>query len=352
MATTTYLLGAGASASKIPTVDNLNAELNAFKGFLQNFINSFPRSNAFQDRLTKTDVHYYDILYNVIDDLTWLYDNSLLHSSIDTFAKKLFLKEEEENLEKLKSLLSFYFSYKQNKNNIDLRYDNFFASILQRTINDFPKDLRIVSWNYDNQLEFAFGNFCDNDNIPQIRSQINLISKDINNFYADDAHRFGIFKLNGSAGLLTGQSYSYFGHIKDYASQNYRAYDELFSCLESYYHATKYFRVDKRHRIRSAIEFAWEKDIQSQYFELLEKSLVNTNALVVIGYSFPFFNREIDKFLLNECMPGLLKVYIQDLQATAIRKRIESIRAENIFFAELYQEKDNKQFIFPPEMQL
>src|SRR5205085_5957769 len=98
------------------------------------------------------------------------------HPSIDTFAKKLFLTNDEYNLRQLKLILSVYFLYEQSheaeKDNffqyhekvrysnlpVDPRYDFFMAALLKpskpRPV--LPDNLYIVSWNYDSQLEMAY----------------------------------------------------------------------------------------------------------------------------------------------------------------------------------------------------
>lgn len=44
----------------------------------------------------------------------------------------------------------------------------------------------------------------------------------------------------------------------------------------------------------------------------------------MIGYSFPFFNRETDRNILNR-MPKLKTVYIQDKNPSAVKQAIEAV---------------------------
>lgn len=69
------------------------------------------------------------------------------------------------------------------------------------------------------------------------------------------------------------------------------------------------------------ISFAWEKGNDTETSLLLKtkleeaKKLVSdTNILVIIGYSFPFFNRDIDKVVFDHIRSchSLQKIYYQD----------------------------------------
>jgi hypothetical protein len=68
----------------------------------------------------------------------------------------------------------------------------------------------------------------------------------------------------------------------------------------------------------------------------------------VIGYSFPFFNREVDRRLIGE-MPLLRKIYIQDKDTEAIAQRIKAFRNDysNIEFVHF---KNYSQFVLPNEL--
>jgi hypothetical protein len=54
-----------------------------------------------------------------------------------------------------------------------------------------------------------------------------------------------------------------------------------------------------------------------------ERIATNTEILVVIGYSFPIFNREIDNRLFRK-MDNLKKVYIQDKQPENIKSTMQN----------------------------
>ena len=48
---------------------------------------------------------------------------------------------------------------------------------------------------------------------------------------------------------------------------------------------------------------------------------------VVIGYTFPFFNREIDRKVF-ELMPNLKTIYVQDPNAENIMKNVDPVLSD------------------------
>jgi len=79
--------------------------------------------------------------------------------------------------------------------------------------------------------------------------------------------------------------------------------------------------------IFSKLSFAWE-DYERPEQNIINKvttSTKDTEVLVVIGYSFPFFNREVDRKIIGE-MKNLKKVYFQDKNPHNIKLRFQAIR--------------------------
>ncbi len=76
------------------------------------------------------------------------------------------------------------------------------------------------------------------------------------------------------------------------------------------------------------LTFAWEtnstdKQRLQSLNGLLKKNLEDTTILVVIGYSFPFYNRRIDNEIFEVQKKRLKKIYFQDpnLDGEFLRKR-------------------------------
>ena len=81
----------------------------------------------------------------------------------------------------------------------------------------------------------------------------------------------------------------------------------------------------------SPISFAWEdeiKEYETVFIKERKRHLQNiarrTDILVVIGYSFPFFNRKIDKLIFESLMDSLERIYIQDKRAGMLAEEIKS----------------------------
>ena len=99
----TYLIGAGASANCVPTVDKIPQILAVVIDALQ--------ENLLEGKYVDIEERSkQDLQRLMIKDLTWLFTESSRHASIDTFAKKLWLKEEWDQLRKLKFTSSVFFT--------------------------------------------------------------------------------------------------------------------------------------------------------------------------------------------------------------------------------------------------
>ena len=336
MAKVTYLLGAGASANAIPVVNNMNKRMEEVRDYLkrnylydnQAKLNSFPQS--IRDNI--------DFILFFIEELNWLIKESGKHQTIDTLAKKYYLTS-SNLLNRLKSALIIYFTIEQvlfindigNEKNYkgfikkrELRYDSFFAALLDK--NDKGElvvnpDVKILTWNYDQQIELALKTYV-NINIEKIKQKYHIYpnNKSLENMDPDfDFNKFGVFKLNGNGIWFTPMivngnepRYSVFNSVN---SENNNSY--LFELILEEY---RLLMADKEPKNRN-------KELQYfNYYEHQEKALQiaqSTEYLVIIGYSFPVFNREMDLRLLKS-MTSLKKIYIQDPNADEIKSTLET----------------------------
>ena len=168
-----YLLGAGASCKTLPLASKFSARLNKFADDLR-------EAKQMKFIVNNPDITPEEQLWgrkfdNLLNAINWLAEESSHHFSVDTFAKKLFLRNDIQNLKKLKAALSTYLVIEQSRHHVDQRYDAFLASVLSfdssRRVN-LPEHLRIFTWNYDTQLEKAFYGFCENRNTQAPESEI------------------------------------------------------------------------------------------------------------------------------------------------------------------------------------
>lgn len=337
----TYLFGAGASKNAVPIVSELQRSMFEIKETLAKeyhpteqylYINNEPYGAV-------------AVFDHFINSFSWLIDSSSTHQSVDTFAKKLFIKGEFEELKLLKTILSIYFMLVQSKGKADVRYDTFFASLLKTDHLRFPKHLRVLTWNYDYQFEKAYSEFSGDPRFEACQSCLNICSKNsgTDNFSSDD---FGIVKLNGTAYLgIDSQLRKPFRFI---SSVNEKYSMELFETLLKQY-AKLHIIGKTKTKLEPSLSFSWEDHPgESQALKNAIEATSATEYLVVIGYSFPLFNREIDRKIIG-LMQGLKKVYFQAPDADSIKERFLAIR-NDIKAESLLSIKDVHQFAFPNEV--
>ena len=97
------------------------------------------------------------------------------------------------------------------------------------------------------------------------------------------------------------------------------------------------------------LSFAFDDNKVSD--EIIRRSndiIRDTNALVIIGYTFPFFNREIDRKVLSRLSPKA-KVYKQDLAPEKIKESFKAV-LPNISDENISLIRDVTQFYLPPEL--
>ncbi len=331
MAEVTYLLGAGASWERIPTVIEMSESI---KKVISEMTNMRITGFNYFDRQVRLDKDVLKELPEIIEDLEWMNTNNDSHSSIDTFAKKLFLTQSED-LKKLKLILSFYFTYLQITGVPDKRYDNFWASILYRP-ELLPHKIKVLSWNYDFQMEQSYMNLFNQPSIHNSRQWLNLLNYNQQSGIFDDIG-FGIVKLNGSADVYKGNE-SMFNENRNnaYASNS----ESLI---------TRYSLFKRQQDVKTRLSFAWESNLV-HLERTISPFVLRTEVVAVIGYSFPFFNREID-IQLFKMMKNLRLIYIQDRDPSAMKERLIEI-LDDPNKVEIKLIHDLKQFVFPKELEL
>lgn len=335
-----YLFGAGASCGCLPIVNQQSDRMDKMIDTLN------------QAGIALSETEYFDglpgnktqrnIQIEMINDLRDLAKLSRRHASIDTAAKKLFIKNDDTGLLKLKLGLSVFLICEQLLNPPDKRYDGFFAAILGTAKHDLPNNIRIVTWNYDFQFELSFMEYSDDFRIDASRSYLPGRAKFDDARDNADIKRFGIFKLNGSPTLYQPNAYLQLDYITSYKGT---------LDLKNIQDITRSYGLGiyKNNHVKPGISFAWEK--QGTTVNIVETVVNNTSdaeVLVVVGYSFPFFNREIDREIIQK-MPNLKKVYFQSPEANNLIERFHAIsdKADQI---QLIAVNDTQQFYLPNEL--
>ncbi|WP_300740056.1 hypothetical protein [uncultured Alistipes sp.] len=332
----TYLLGAGASFG----TRRRDKSNNTIAGAIQRgipIVNEFETTIKLYKEGLLDNTIYDDIQYSVFEDeLNWLAEKCHQYPTIDTYAKQLYITEgiHSENYTELKNRLSLFLTLIQNKQTRDLRYDGFIASLIQEGIK-FPDEISILSWNYDSQFEFAFADYLKKD-MNTLWKELNIYSKTFPLTYT--ANKFGIIKLNGSALLCDPKSKTLWDPNNTIGNRTRIMMDLYTSGAVN---------------VCNTLSFAWEQD------ENLVKTIIDTvqdaEVLIIIGYSFPYVNRNIDRAIIQN-MKRLHTIYIQDPNANSIEERFEAVL--DPFQVNLLERKQIKiikrayadQFIIPNEL--
>lgn len=370
MSKVVYLMGAGASYGKREKDSNDKdiagkileglPIVNEIPLRLQHIIELYSEP-TYKENDTKTiseiSINLRNAQAALVDDLQWLYDNTKRHATIDTFAKKLFLTGKKEEYIKLKRLLSIYFKTEQLINRPDSRYDTFLASVLQRNTNGklrISNDISILTWNYDSQFEIAYREYLITDTNSediQFPEQLGIdIHSDAANFpkpvtFQDDGER-QIIKLNGSASFESEFSMGHYYSFNDGKLTKEQIEKNIWTYYAPYY-------INTLNRKRCLLNFAWEYEKTPEYIQLLNNTLYGAEFLVIIGYTFPFFNREVDTSLFGFLWRRLRAIYIQDPNASNIKESVLNIihRAGGIIDENsIMLKKDVDQFFLPPEL--
>jgi len=343
----TFLLGAGASCNAMPLTVKLPKRM---QGIIEKIVNENYLLNSHN---TSGDINTQKIILSdnakeFVDDLKWIHEMSSKHASIDTFAKKLYLtKASDKEIFILKHCLSVYFLIEQGLHQVDKRYDPFFASLLiSKSL--MPPNIKVVSWNYDLQFELGFQVYSGDKTLYDSQMYLGHYHKFINNFVDSDIHenRFGLYKLNGSCTM--------FGSSPMIIKKNYYP-DVIPDSLnaESLEDLMRIYVDIKQNysKYQCGLSFAWEEDhpnLTKGIVEVASIACKDTEVLVVIGYSFPFFNRDVDRKVIGG-MTNLKKIYIQAPDADDLKEKFLSIR-DDFDRSSIITLKKHDQFFLPHEL--
>ena len=297
-----YIFGAGASYNSIPIANTLNKALHLFKDILEKVHNRFNIQSISAKALAD-----YNSVCSVLDDFL----------TIDTYARQLFLQKRFTELEQLKRVLVLYFVVWQfiddkqksvlslnrvricpdgsmldgkagrelkHYSNYDQRYISLLAGLEYTLLDEklkHPDNVNFISWNYDYQFEMSL------DSLLGERADYTSYPRD----YFEDMTNPFIVHLNGVAGIA--HSKAEYKSIID--EVNIGPFHKVIpTVLEMIYD-------DEEIKLADMFSYSWEDGIHSSFAVDYAKKIVdNSDVLIVIGYSFPFFNRKVDLKILHE----------------------------------------------------
>lgn len=320
MSRTIYYLGAGASYGRrgedkkiiegIPVVSEIPEQFALFQAYIETAVIPSDCEMVFQNTYRQSASNIESERLDMLYDIDQLIKGIQEHATIDTYARKLYLTGRACEFKKLKSVLCAFFVWAQLVYKPDGRYDTFLANVLEEGNLMLPKDISIVSWNYDSQIENAYKAYNHNSKLP-------LFEKNIQGEWPQQPNHGVIIKINGSA---TFEDKSTIQYIKD-DEKNMPAALQIIE----FYHDSQVDTSGIGLDFKTHLSFAWEKSTNNEKIKsTLTQTINDTEIVVVIGYSFPFFNRVTDRAIFSG-MPNLKKVYVQDINPDTVIQAIHAV---------------------------
>ena len=247
------------------------------------------------------------------------------YGTLDTYAKKLHLNNEVNEIKKLKFLVSIFFlvwqKYYYQYNNVELkekkrfqkvdsRYKSLISNLLEvNSLNDFPTldlDVNFISWNYDFQIESTLSLFTKSGaDLDVINLNYPFLPLD-NNF-----EDMKILHLNGVSNFWLDHN----NKIKLMFSDNIFSKNDSATQILLCRRIGEIYQQDYFPKTSTFINYSWDDD--SNKIKSAQQLMKETDILIIIGYSFPTFNREIDLQLLSGKHNKFDKIVYQDPNTSA-----------------------------------
>jgi len=306
----TYLLGAGASALGVPTSDKFNGQLRLFLDEI-----SANRGKLTSPSQATPQAEFEEMTGRMLKEADILYRELAGYTSLDVYARQLYLTSQSTKSRQFKALVSAFLIFHQLENRPDKRYDHFIANILDRNDKgeiNLPMELLMLSWNYDFQMELAAANYFREQKVARMQEILNFYPRvQLQDLEREMLNKYSVIKLNGtSAGTMPDDS-SYVplqfslkpeGDTDPASLRNLRLGEAILH-YNSFTNPSTFIVPD--------IMNSWEvSPIQKRMRAYLKYKSYNTDVLVVLGYSYPTFNRRFDRELLAN-MQLLKEVCIQ-----------------------------------------
>jgi hypothetical protein len=345
----TYLLGAGASYNALPIIDELGKGFKILAEMCQKIDNNGKSHHSSSADFSSSKDTFIAWMNKYSED-------AIAFNTIDTYAKKLSLNNQDSELDTLKIALGLFFVIWQEIGNrgeltkgigrkieeevkvLDTRYVSLLSNfLLNKDKIELPANVNFITWNYDIQLERGLKAFVEKP-IQEVFEDFRVFPWK-ENF---DKSFPKIVHLNGIAGIYnTTDKKNHLFERGKVPRDTIQTFNDLLFHIDSY----------KKQSVSNKKQFsyAWEDDEVSQKaLEYAEQIMSDTDILVIIGYSFPSFNQEIDKRLFAKFSRGRdsYKIYYQDPNANAISLANKMDLRKDMIVEE---KNDMRQFIIPYE---
>lgn len=304
-----YLLGAGASYGR----RKINAEgldkyiegmpvINEISDYLSDFCASF------RPRYVIGGVDMKIEHPNVYKEMCWLCDIAKDNSTIDTYANILYSSSKVTELIRFKRALAIFFSLIQSREKRDKRYDSLMSHI-HDSRGKIRSDVSIFTWNYDRQLEYALHAYEQSATSSTHQLKYSNISCKFLTDNFIDYNDSNIVKLNGTA--------------------SFKSVEDSYLFQEDEYDIDVFERILRENDTKwvDGISYAWEE--ADDFYDKILPLTMDTETLIIIGYSMPFVNCLVDKTLLDG-MKNLKSIVIQDLYPDDVKTRLLDLLSPDI----------------------
>lgn len=312
-------------------------------------------------------------------------EKSRRFGTIDTYARSLFLQNDTAALLELKATLSTYFALNQvlpvqattgtnyeKADVIDTRYMGWLAVLLDQK-NAVNEHVKVLSWNYDLQVEYALMQYAKHERLGDVFSSDDIVvypgsqsiaSKSASTKSQASAQRSKVLgqpnprrspfliHLNGVAGAYP-QRDGAWGTLDsgtNWEDQSHKVvailkvYDEFLQAIPK-----------GGTGLTDTFTFAWEQAPQTKKaMSSATRHVMEADVLVIIGYSFPSFNRIIDRSLVAAfCTPlartkeKRLVIQNPSLSEQTFRHMFDFQPAQQL---KVQIETNLDQFYMPPEL--
>lgn len=336
----TYILGAGASFQSIPVVKNFPMRFSSFSSYLSRTSNN----TSFDENKREAFILAHQKAQEICDAFR-------AHQSFDTYFKKLFHTSQLRKIAEAKKILNLYFIWEYlsrptakpdiydetifwKQSAIDKRYDALVAGLLKPKAGKSEPycPINFITWNYDMNLFMSLKNYFSPNKL--FGDFLSTIDKKNNLWQIED--KISIINMNGYSYCT---KFSPFKSMNDLTSVKKEIYEWIYEKITD-----RYFSQDYSDKDSESIKFAWELTSGSKTSDLecikqAREKISRSANIVVIGYTFPLYNRLVDYEYFNNLTVGGKRISIQDPNAIQIKKSLASdfnISSENspIFYVD------------------
>lgn len=259
----------------------------------------------------------------LLNDVNNFEKNVKSHLSFDTYFKKLFHQKDYSTIKRCKSILLLYFLFEhlitpemiedvfkmnyevcngfKKEQKLDLRYEALIAGLLKPSKRDleFYTNINFITWNYDANLLLSLKNFID---------PYSPFKEFILRNYSDGVFKFNnvnVYHLNG-----------FINHnLINYVNQP-NALGQFIGYLKNEYN------FEALESGAESIRFSWEQEFSME--RDIDKAILNSGHVVLIGYSLPLYNRLFDLKIFKKENMSRKDLIIQDLRANEVSSILKS----------------------------